>query len=73
VLHVALHVLVVHFAANETFGVKNGIFRVRVEGIFSAVTNKSFVVGETDPGRSYAMTLIVGDDFHTTPALYTNA
>ena len=38
-LQVTLHVLVIHFAANETLGVKHSVLWVRVKGIFSAVAD----------------------------------
>ena len=38
-LEIALHVLVIHLAADETLGVEHGVFGVGVVGVFGAVTD----------------------------------
>ncbi len=71
VLHVALDILVVHLAPNETLGVKDRVTRVGVEGVLGRVTDKAFVIGEGDPGGCDTVTLVVGNDFYTSTARYT--
>jgi hypothetical protein len=36
-LCVTLHVLVLHFSSNQTLGIENGIFGVRMECVFGAI------------------------------------
>ena len=71
VLHVLLDVSLVHLATNETLGIKDRVLRVGVVRVLGRVSDQSLVVRERDPRRSYPVTLVVGDNFDTTTALYT--
>ena len=64
VLHIALHARVRELAADQTLGVKDGVFGVHGRLIFGCISNETLGVGERDVGRRCAVALVVGDDLH---------
>lgn len=64
-LHVGLDLRVVELAADETLGVKDSVDGVHRDLILRGVADKTLGVGEGDIGRGGAVTLVVGDDFHS--------
>ena len=57
---------------NQTFGIKDGIFRVGSQLIFGSITNQTLTISsEGNIGRSDTVSLIVGNDFNT--AIFENS
>ena len=62
-LDVSLHVLVLELAANQTFGVEDGVGWVTGGLVLGSVTDETFFLGEGDVRGGGVETLVVGDDF----------
>jgi hypothetical protein len=70
---IVLHVRVGPFTANQSLSVKDGVFGVRGELILCRVTNQTFSLGrEGHVGGRDSISLIVGDNFHSTILKHTH-
>ena len=57
---------------NQTLHVVDGSSRVAGDLVFRGITDKTLVLGESDKRRSYAVSLVVCDDFHIAVLVITN-
>jgi hypothetical protein len=73
VLHISLNFLVLELASDETFGVEDGVGRVRRCLVLCGVSDDTLTGSgeETSVGGSDTVSLVVGDDFYTSILLYT--
>lgn len=78
VFRVLLDIVVYAAAANQPLRIKDRVLRLEWKALFALsptsvkgatfrqINLQSFLIGSADPGRSDAVALIVGDDFHLT-------
>ena len=73
-LHVPLDGGVIEVAADQTFGVEDGVLGVGGQLVLGGVTDQSLAVGsEGDIAGSDTVALVVRDDLNTSILEYANA
>ncbi|KNC26343.1 hypothetical protein FF38_01805 [Lucilia cuprina] len=71
--NVMLNVAVAPFTTNQTFSIKDSIFRICGQLILGGITNQTFTIGSKgNIGGSNTITLIVGNNFYATIFVNTN-
>ena len=71
--HIVLHCRIVPCPTNHSLCIKDRIFRVCGELVFSCISNESFTFSsESDIGGCDSVSLIVGNDFNTTTFVDSN-
>jgi hypothetical protein len=63
--HVLLDNGVVELAANESFGVKDGVGGVLGGLVFGGITDKSLFLIESNIGRGGSVALVIGNNFNS--------
>ena len=64
-LHICLHLSVTELAADETLGVEDSVDWVHRDLVLRRIANETLGVGERDIGGCGAVTLVIGNNFHS--------
>jgi hypothetical protein len=65
VLHIFLDLRIIETTTDKTLSIENGVLGVHGSLVLSSITDKTFLVRESDVRRSGTVTLLVGNDFNT--------
>lgn len=73
VLDITLYRWLLPITPNKPLHIKDGVLRVRGQLVLGSISNQTFTIrGEGHIGRGNTISLVIGDDIHTSILEHTN-